>query len=90
MILAKVVEDEAPARWPGTRRCRQLAKVRDYANAALPIDAKPGAAGGKITAGEDLLVLPFGERRGGSCVKLIAIGRKNEAVMRMRLPGEHE
>ena len=54
------------------------------------IDAKPSAAGLKIAARKNVLVLPLCKRRGGACVKFIAIGRENQPLARIDLPGENE
>jgi len=69
----------------------QIAEVGDDAEATLGVYAQPGAAGTQVAPGQKCSAArSLGEWGRSALVILIAVGCDDEAIPRVRIPGENE
>ena len=85
-FAAQHVRDQCAARLLGGIRHRAANIGHDHGAAAGAMDPEPCPAGMQVAAGDDpAAVVPFGERRGGARVKLVAVADEDEGPVGMGL-----
>jgi len=85
------IGDQRPARGRARLPVRGIPVVRQRSESPVQGDAEPGASGFQIAPGEDIrMVVPESGLRSRTPEILVAVGRDDLSVARMRTPGERD
>ena len=66
-----------------------MRQIEDLQESSAESPARAGAARREITTGKNFFTRPLAQGRRRSRVKFIAIGRENQPIAGVNLPGEH-